>query len=35
VGALLISALLVSLLPPTPRAPLPSKTPAAAPAPLR
>jgi uncharacterized protein YfaQ (DUF2300 family) len=35
VGALLISALLVSLLPPTPRAPLPSKTPAAAPAQLR
>jgi hypothetical protein len=35
VGALLISALLVSLLPPTPRAPLPGKTPAAAPAPLR
>ena len=35
VGALLISALLVSLLPPTPRAPLPGKTPAAAPAQLR
>ena len=35
VGALLISALRVSLLPPTPRAPLPSKTPAAAPAQLR